>query len=741
VVALLLTLSLLGSPEATDKHSATGVASAADAHGGSGADAHWAFQPLRRVAPPHLAHTRWALSDVDAFIQVRLEAKGLTPNPPADRRQLMRRLFFDLIGLAPPRGEVEAFIADPAPDAYERLVDRLLANPHLGERWARHWLDVARFAESHGYESDTERPEAWTYRDVVIRAMNDNLPFDSFVRLQLAGDLFAPDRPFAVALTGFLTAGPTVTNVDEIDREKARYEKVDDLVSATGAAFLALTVGCARCHDHKYDPITLRDYYRMAGFFMSGEERKTYLPWGGSIGEGTARATAAKKATASAQKAHAEWFGAQKERVYQELVYRKIDSLDVSPEEKTLLKADPEDDDKRAREIRKRYRKKIRVEDSDVRKTFSREEKEREEELHEEIRRLEAVEKRVSPPLGLTWGGGGRKQNPLLNRGDTADKGADVGVGVLTVLGPPAGELETGAADSPSGERVALARWMTDVEQGAGALLARVIVNRLWQHHFGVGLVSTSNNFGALGELPTHPELLDWLAGELIRSGWQLKHLHKLIVTSAVYKQDTTWDNERGALDPQNRLFWRRRPLRLEAEILRDAILNSAGTLNRSQRGPSVKPWISPDAIATGSTAKWPTDVEDGPATWRRSVYIFTRRSMRVPFLEVFDAPDVMASIGRRDETTVAPQALFVLNNPFVRAQAEHFARRVRLIAREDSRAAVAWVYWLALSRPPSDDELRLSFEFLTADRVGNEDGLVDLCHAIWTLNEFIYVD
>jgi len=593
---------------------------------------YWAFRPLAPTEPPSVAGGEWARTGVDRFVLARAGARGVAPNPPADRRTLIRRACFDLTGLAPTRREVEAFVADDSPDAYAKVISRLLDSPHHGERWGRHWLDVARFGESHGYESDNERPSAWTYRDAVIRALNEDMPFDRFVRWQLAGDVIGADDPLAAALTGFITSGSTVTNVDGIDKEKARYDKMDDIVSATGSAFLALTIGCARCHDHKFDPIAQRDYYRLVGFFLPGGARDRQLVIGRS-GSG--------------------------------------------------VKA-------------------------------------------------------------LTWGGGRRRANPLLVRGDTERKGDDVGSGVLAALSAADGDvarwLESNAKkreDKDGDGRPGLARWLTDVDRGAGALVARVIVNRLWQHHFGVGLVSTSSNFGRLGARPTHPALLDWLAVRLIRGGWRLKPIHRLIMSSAVYTQSTAWDGERHTIDPDNRLLWRRRPRRLEAEILRDSIMNTAGTLNRALFGPSVKPWVSSDAIGTGSTKKWPTNVKDGPATWRRSVYVFMRRSMRVPFFETFDVPDSMRSQGRREETTVATQALLLLNNEFVGAQARHFAARVAGSAGRDARGVVEDAYWLALSRPPTSREIDLGVELLGS----GGQSIESFCSILFTLNEYIYVD
>ena len=589
----------------------------------------WSLNKISFVEPPIIKEDSWSSNAIDKFILHKLRSLGIEPNPAADKLTTIRRVSFDLLGLAPTREEIQKFEADTSGDSYEKLLDRLLANPHYGERWGRHWLDVARFGESHGYESDNERPHAWTYRDAVIKALNNDLPFDEFVKWQVAGDILQPENSLAVSLTGFLSAGSTVTNVDGVDREKANYDKMDDIVSATGSAFLGLTVGCARCHNHKYDPISQEDYYKMVGFFLPGREGDRELEIG----------------------------------------------------------------------------------------------------------------KPGSKVKAMVWNGGKKRSNPILKRGDVEQKGEDVGVGVLTALSDnngDAGEWLNEEALKKGDGRDALAHWLTDSDKGAGHLLARVIVNRLWQHHFGVGLVKTSNNFGQVGEKPTHPELLDWLAQELINKDWKIKSIHKLIMKSSTYMQTLKWDQPRYEIDPENKLFWRKEPRRLEGEIIRDSIMNTAGTLNRKMFGPSVKPWVSKDAINTGSTNKWPVNVKDGPDTWRRSIYVFMRRSMRVPFFEVFDVPDGMQSRGVRELTTVPTQALMLMNNQFVRDQASHFSNRIRkAVGNDNLKHIVEEAYWLALSRSPTDEELSSSVELLSTEG----QSLENFCHILFTLNEFCYVD
>ena len=589
----------------------------------------WSLKKISSVEPPIIEEDSWSSNAIDKFILKRLRDSQIKPNPSAEKLTIIRRVSFDLLGLAPSREDIEGFLADNSKGAYDKVLDKLLSSPHYGERWGRHWLDVARFGESHGYESDNERPHAWTYRDAVIRAFNQDLPFDRFVKWQVAGDILEPQDSLAVTLTGFLSAGSTVTNVDGVDREKANYDKMDDIVSATGSAFLGLTVGCARCHDHKYDPISQKDYYKMVGFFLPGREGDRQV----EIGEPGSKVKA------------------------------------------------------------------------------------------------------------MVWNGGKKRSNPILKRGDVEQKGEDVGIGVLTALSENDGDTKEWINQdelNKSDGRNALAHWLTDPAKGSGHLLARVIVNRIWQHHFGEGLVKTSNNFGQVGDQPTHPELLDWLALQLMNEGWKIKPIHKLIMKSSTYLQSVDWDQNRYEIDPQNKLYWRKKPRRLEGEIIRDSIMNTAGTLNRKLYGPSVKPWVSKDAINTGSTNKWPVNVKDGPNTWRRSIYVFMRRSMRVPFFEVFDVPDGMQSRGVRELTTVPTQALMLLNNQFVRNQASLFAERIRKnVGEKDLSDFVEEAYWLALSRSPTEKEVNASVELL-----GNEgQSLENFCHILFTLNEFCYVD
>jgi mono/diheme cytochrome c family protein len=596
---------------------------------------HWAFQPLRSVAPPRVnGGEGWCLTPIDRFILAQLQARELKPNSATDRQTLIRRAYFDLLGLPPSPEEVAAFVQDPDPGAYEKLVQRLLNSPHYGERWACHWMDVARFAESHGYEQDYDRPYAYHYRDFLIQAFNRDLPYDEFVRWQIAGDELAPNEPLALMATGFLGGGPFPTQLTEAEFESARYDELDDMVATTGQAFLGLSVGCARCHDHKYDPIPSHDYYRLAAAFTT-------------------------------------------------TIRSEIDVC-LEPGAKPT---------------------KVQVTSEGYPHT-----------------KHHADDRGFPHFYPHTY---------FLVRGDVNQKKGEATPGYLQVLMRNGKDEPSWRLAAPPGwkrtsfKRAALARWSTDAENGAGHLAVRVIVNRLWQHHFGRGLVRTPNDFGAQGEPPSHPELLDWLAVDFIRHGWSLKHTHQLIMTSAVYRQGSQYDEQRARLDRDNVYYWRRAPHRLEAEAIRDTLLQVSGQLDMRMYGP-------------GSLDQ---------AMRRRSVYFFIKRSQLIPMLMLFDWPEHLTSMGERSTTTIAPQALLFLNSPEGRKYAQSMAR---LLPSGPVELAIQRAYQLALGRAPAPSELALAREFLNQEgesyrRGGRSDtserALVDFCQTLMGLNEFVYVD
>ena len=753
---------------------------------------HWSYLPLKSPSLPSVKDVAAVRTPVDRFILARLEANKLALSPQAEARILVRRMYFDLIGLPPTPEQVESFLREYAANArsaVESLVDHLLASPHYGERWARHWLDVVRYADSDGQESDADRPTAYHYRDFVIRSLNDDLAFDTFARWQLAGDELEPDNPQAIAATGFIAAGTHADlpdNLMEEERIRTRFNELDDMIATTGSAMLGLTLGCARCHDHKYDPVPRRDYYRMLSAFNGGDRAQVPLAPLEEVRRHRETETKWKQEFDAAKKALDEWIRQARKPHETAAQDAKIDALKIKDDERALLKNDP--NSSKAQELAKRFSKELKVEDKDFRQFLSDEERG---EWDARQKTLKAVEARKPKPLPTAFGfadfGPKPRETFLLARGDFRAKSEPVELGFLTVLtrGQSAADYwavaraESRRSDSTL-QRRALAQWMTDVEHGAGALAARVIVNRVWQHHFGQGLVRTVNDFGARCDPPTHPELLEWLTHEFVKGGWKLKPLHRLIVTSATYCQssvisESVISNQSGrrrrsrigslntdllitdalARDPDNRLLWRRRPQRIESEILRDSMLGVSGTLNPQMFGPAVKAPIAPEAIqARNMKDPYPKDLKDTPATRRRSVYMFHKRVVQQPLMQAFDGPDAQASCGRRENTTVAPQALALLNDKFVRARALDFAERVGKEAGPEPEAQVRLAWRLALGREPSNGELQSGTAFLNAQlrqRSAREPdepksdsqnlALADFCQAIFALNEFIYVD
>ena len=707
--------------------------------------AHWAFRPLNRPALPQVRNSSWVRTPIDAFILAALEAKGLRPAPAASPQTLARRISFDLIGLP------------PAKPFSPGLVDELLASPHYGERWARHWLDVARYADSDGQESDADRPTAHPYRDFVIRALNDDLSFDTFVRWQLAGDEIEPDNPQAIAATGFIVACPnTELNVPMEDEKMFnRFNELDDMVATTGSALLGLTMACARCHDHKYDAIPTRDYYRMLKAFNGGDRAQVPLA---PLAETRRYRTAQTNWQAEFETAtnRLDQWVTKTTKPHQSAARRaKIDALKIKEKEKAILNDEP--DSKAGKELAKKFSKELKVELKDYRPFLSDEQRAEWDQLQSAVKAIETRKPRPLPTaLAFADYGPEPRETWLFSRGDFHSKKERLELGFVSVLlrgKTPEDYWDTARAqkrrDDSTQQRRAMAEWITDTEHGAGALVARVIVNRVWQHHFGEGLVRTVNDFGVRGEKPTHPELLEWLTSQFVQNGWKLKPLHKLIMTSAVYLQDSKFDAAKAKIDPDNRLLWRRRPQRIESEILRDAILAVSGKLNLRMFGPAFKPPIASEAIqARNMKDPYPKDLKDAASTWRRSIYLFHKRVVQYPLMQAFDGPTALTSCGRRDVTTVAPQGLALLNDRFVRLRAEDLARRLRKEAGEEIKAEVRLAWRLAFGRDPLPNELEASASFIESQTARRsqaarsaELALADFCQMVFAMNEFIYVD
>ncbi len=582
----------------------------------------WSFRALQVVEPPE-DPSGWAETPIDQFIAAKYREHGLTPNPAAERLRLARRASLDLTGLPPTPDAMERFLSEVDHElAWESLIDDLLASTHHGERWARYWMDVARFGESDGFEHDTDRSQAYHYRDFLIKAFNQDMPYDQFVRWQLAGDELAPDNPLALMATGFLVAGVFPTQLTEAEFESARYDELDDMSATTGVAFLGLSIGCARCHDHKFDPISEVDYYRLTSSFTTAIRSESEV------------------------------------------------SLDGEAT-KVLLCS-------------------------------------------------EGVN-----PLKHNADGRGYphfyEATHILKRGDVKMKQEVATQDFIPVLMRPGKEASHWQHEAPSEDsklsyrRSALGRWLTDPEDGAGHLAARVMVNRVWQVHFGQGLVTTPNDFGTQGELPSHPELLDWLAHDLIAHGWKLKRLHKQIMMSAVYQLSTAHQAQAAAIDDTNTYLWHFTTRRLEAEAIRDSLLSVSGLLDPTPYGPGT--------LDTSMR--------------RRSVYFTIKRSKLVSSMLVFDWPEHLVSIGQRVSTTIAPQALYFLNSPQARQYAESLAARGK-----DIQGA----YRIALNRPATAVEIDGGASFMRSQALhhpanqAKQSAFVDFCQALLASNEFLYL-
>jgi hypothetical protein len=866
----------------------------------------WSFKPLQEVTPPQVKNTDWVKTPIDHFISARHTELGLVPNGPVAKEKLIRRISFDLIGLPPTPEEVETFVNDPSPSAYEQLVDKLLASPRYGERWGRHWLDVVRYAESGGYEFDGFRPGAYHYRDWVIRALNDDMPHNEFVRMQLAGDHLLPGDYQGASAVGFLVAGPYPGQITAKTEERIRYDQLDDMIMTMGGSMLGLTLGCVRCHDHKYDPLPQQDYYNIAASLARTVHGARPFDPDPAATQRAVEKHAAEQArlTAEVQKfareelpkrfetwqknelpkltaeprwqildpitasAEGTWFdttadglvvlapsGRRKDgdkyvvtaQTFQtKIMALRLDALtdkslpkkgpglgndgsftlaefqvlaqplDPNSKEKAVvleLKAAMSAFEEKTQPLKNavdrnngtfwrakddggkdnaaifeivgglpgftsgtlltfelkfvnqglgRFRLAICTEPNpatwageimpqhlaEIKAMLAANKGQLVEAQRESMVRwfsrydeptgkvfdtlAKHIRKEPRPPLTdvYTSIAGGRDVF-LLRRGEVDNKLDKAEPGFLQVLSTAneknAHWLKSSNEKAPPvPPRLGLANWLTDADQGAGHLLARVMVNRMWHHHFGDGIVGTPNDFGAQGDRPSHPELLDWLARELIRGGWKLKPLHRQIVTSAAYMQGDEVSPSNVAIDPDNRYLWHRKPRRLEAEIIRDALLAIGNSLDATLYGPSV--------------------LDTSP---RRSVYLRVKRSELIPFMTMFDAPEPTQSIGERVSTTVPTQALTMMNSPFVRQQAEKLAKRIRPTPDIPLDTAIDKAYQIVMSRHALPDERARMLAFVDTQKSmlpsgtpSNADtSLVEFCQVLLCLNEFIYVD
>jgi mono/diheme cytochrome c family protein len=878
----------------------------------------WSYQPLVRRNPPAVKNAAWVRSPIDAFVLAKLEEKGLTPNGPVEKRILIRRAYFDLIGLPPTAEEVEGFVNDKDPEAYAKVLDKLLDNPHYGERWGRHWLDAARFAESHGFEQDYDRPYAFHFRDFVIKALNQDMPYNQFVRWQLAGDEIAPDNPLAMMATGFLGAGVFPTQITANEVERSRYDAIDDMAATTSNAMLGFSIGCARCHDHKFDPIPQADYYRFVSTFTTTVRSnldinmdpapylaakavwdKDHAPLAEALAKFEreqlpSRLVEWEKTAAADYRAKNKWvildvaemksaggatltkqpdgsiLATEKNPDFDTYTFTTKTSLrgitgirlealshpslakggpgraengnidltnfvvKVKPnaggEEKTVKLQNPQatfeqptlfiknaiDEDKKSGwavdpQFGKDHAAVFETAEelgaeSGVTLTFTLEfngnnkhnigrprlsvtttpkpltldaggipanvaavldtpaDKRTPEQSAAILKwygTLDAEWQKVNQPVqdhlakapkpnmtqvmvcseGVTpirhhtQGGDFLNETHFLKRGDCDQK-----MGVATQSFPqvlmtaPEKEKKWIVAPPPGSKtsfrRTSMANWITDTEQGAGHLLARVMANRLWQHHFGRGIVGTPNDFGVQGERPTHPELLDYLATELIASGWKLKAMHKQLMLTSTYMQSSQFDEADAKIDPENTWLWRHTPRRMEAEIVRDNLLAVSGTLDPTMFGPG----------SLEETHK------------RRSIYFMIKRSKLIPMMQLFDQPEPLVSVGGRPSTTIAPQALMFMNNPQVRLYAHNFAKKLLPVYEKSPADAIKQGYLTAVARQPDDGELTDAIAFLESQQKSylslpdkqaqaKELALADFCQVLFGLNEFVYVE
>ncbi|MGF1583150.1 MAG: PSD1 and planctomycete cytochrome C domain-containing protein [Gemmataceae bacterium] len=869
----------------------------------------WSFQPLQIVKPPKV-NEPWCQTDIDRFVFRKLQTKGLRPNPQASKRKLIRRAYLDLIGIPPTPQEVEAFVNNKSKDAYPQLIDRLLQNPHHGERWASYWLDLARFAESHGFEHDYDRRTAYHYRDFVIKALNMDMPYDQFVRWQLAGDELEPENPLANMATGFLAAGVHSTQITKNEVEKHRYDELDDKLHTTGTAMLGLSFGCARCHDHKYDPIPQADYYRMLSTFTTtirtevnlnlepdaynrakAKFDKEHQPFVDALSKfeqeqlparlakwetsnkklpswtilditkaksrGGAKLTKQQDGSllVTGKKPRFDTFTFNAETTQTNITAIRLEALShpslvrggpgrasngnfaltnfrmtIRPkngkgkaivvglknpratfEQAGLpIRATIDKDGKSAWAIDPQFGKdhaavfettkpvgfaggsvitmtldfKNNANHSIGRPRFSITSEKVQPALQgpglpSDLRRILAIprakrnaqdstqllkwysridpegrklHKRINDHLrqapkpkmtkvliaseGLpavrlhTQGGDFFPKTYFLRRGDNNNKEGVANQSFLQVLMTSPEKEQHWQQDAPEGwrtsfRRVAFANWITDTKEGAGHLLARVIVNRLWQHHMGRGIVATPSDFGDRGARPTHPELLDWLASQLIEGGWKLKPIHKLIMMSAVYRQSSDYQQDKAKVDPNNELYWQFRLRRLEAEAIRDSLLAISTALDKRMFGPGTL----------------------NEASRRRSIYFTVKRSRLIPMMQIFDAPQALTGVGKRPSTTISTQALLLMNNPHVRNWAKSFAKRVAGDSKVSTSEAVTNAYRIALCRPPTEKELAESVAFIRQqmatypDANRRERAFTDFCQTMMCLNELIYID
>jgi hypothetical protein len=682
---------------------------------------YWAYRPVHRPEVPAVADKQWIRTPVDAFILAKLEAAKLSPAPAADKTALVRRVYYDLIGLPPTPGQVDDFVNDSTPNAYEKLIDRLLASPHYGEKWGRHWLDVVRYAETNGYERDGPKPFAWRYRDYVIQSFNADKPYDQFIREQLAGDELTaakltggnPWDPAPLIATGYYRLG--LWDDEPADPLQARFDGLDDVVATTAQTFLAMTMNCARCHDHKIDPIPQADYYRLLAFFAD-------LPHYSNDMNVATSSTVRDIASPDMQAKYDAELRSHESRLTEiQAAMKRIEDY--------AIQKMPAVDQREAEGPQR-----IRIITFKMPMYLSDEQKDKYADFKQE---LNQTKRQPRPPRTLALSVNNCLVYPpashVMIRGNAHSPGAAVEPAFPSVLGFPIPPLpKTDKTARSSGRRNILADWMTSRDN---PLTARVMVNRIWQNHFGRGIVPTPNDFGKFGQLPTHPELLDWLADEFMRGGWRIKRMHKLLLLSNTYRTSAQADARAQQKDPANTLFWRFNMRRLTAEEVRDSMLAVSGQLNVKPAGPSVYPPLPVEVLHGQSMPGdgWGKSTREEAA--RRSVYVHIKRSLVVPILGSHDLADTDSSCPVRYTTTVPTQALGMLNGEFTNEQATALATRLQREAPDDLLAEVRRAISLTTGRTATAKEVNRDSEFAQAH------GLAKYCLMLLNTNEFLYLD
>ncbi len=699
--------------------------------------AHWAYLPVDRPPLPAVANRDWIRTPIDNFVLAKLEQQGWHPSPEAEPGDWLRRLYLDLIGLPPTLAEQDRFLADPNPERYAEEADALLRRPGYGERWGRHWLDLVRYAESNGYERDAEKPHVWRYRDYVIDSLNNDKRYDRFVLEQLAGDELPNRSGETVIATGFYRLGPW--DDEPADVAQDRHDQLDDMIRTTSQVFLGLTMGCARCHDHKFDALSMRDYYRMSAILAPLERPRS--------GRTDLDLPAGSREQLTVL--------AERDRQIEELQGER-EQVRTAFQREYLATGSSQ----LAIKVVAAFQTALGDRSAEQRKLVSDHEAQLDAELEQHLplaarRRIDTLGAQIDGLRGrvpdlprgyfLREGPQEPPQSFVLLRGRAASPGPAVEPGLPAVLVRRQPPFER--AERTSGRRLSMAKWVVHPEN---PLTARVIVNRVWQYHFGEGIVRTPSDFGVMGDSPTHPQLLDWLAYWFVHeANWSLKRLHRLIVRSSTYRMSKSNSSAYAAVDPENRLLWRFPYRRLQVEVIRDSMLASSGRLNRRMGGPAVKLDI-PAVVVEGHADRdkiWKPS--DTTAQSRRTVYAFVKRSLVVPILEVLDLPDTTHSTERRNITSVAPQALTLFNGDFVNRQAEHLAERVLVEVGSDPRAQITRAWRLSLCRPPGENELGPLMKFWEAEvaRAPSELAtseahrlaLIQVCRVIYNLNEFAY--